>query len=278
MTPPPRASVWDWFAWWAAWGCSNLLTPRLSPSQHLKSCKKWFKTESYILPTGGAASILTIEFWNFGCAGEKQTPVSEAWSGQRPRCSWNLGIVPGLGRTLEVWGFGRWWGVRNWFKTQPFLTCLSSKKRQKWKCKCIASCVGQVARCSSYLFREENKRCPVTRWASKASRTPRLADWGWALSHKKTRKKLTFYEILVGFHGGSISWVVILTTERGTSNFTTWKQCHRPRTKWCLEDCCYDFGCLMLLVSFYFGRVSRPSKFIRSRGTRGNRCIWELDP
>ena len=104
-------------------------------------------------------SILqNIDFWQFGCAGEKQTPVSEAWSGQRPRCSWNLGIVPGLRRTLEVWGFGRWWGVRNWFKTQPFLALLSSQKRQQWKCRCIVSCVGQVA----------SKRCPVTRWASKA--------------------------------------------------------------------------------------------------------------
>lgn len=113
--------------------------------------------ESYILPAGGAASKSTgraewnkniiekvrtyhwrilkvypteyrfLKFWMR--RRKKQTAVSEAWSGQRPQCSWNLGIAPGLGRTLEVWGFGRWWGAHKWFKTQPFLTCLSSQKK-----------------------------------------------------------------------------------------------------------------------------------------------------
>lgn len=107
-------------------------------SQHLKSCKKcqikcckWnptfcrrvasppggrngtkisLKKYEHIIEESWRSILQNIDFWNFGCAGEKPTAVSEAWSGQRPQRSWNLGIVPGLGRTLEVWGFGRWWG------------------------------------------------------------------------------------------------------------------------------------------------------------------------
>ena len=90
----------------------------------------------------------------------------------------------------------------------------------------VLSCVGQVAR-SSNLWGEK-QRCPVTGWASKVSRTSRLADrTSWTVSivthaHTHTqneKKQLTFYEILVSIHGVSIRWIVILSTERGTSKW-----------------------------------------------------------
>lgn len=218
MTPPPRASAWDWFAWCAGWGCSNLLIPRLSPSQHIKSCKKcqikcwkWNPTFCQRValrasPPGGGRngtkislkkyehiseeswrSILqNIDFWNFGCAGEKQTAVSEAWSGQRPQCSWNLGIAPGLGRNLEVWGFGRWWGVRSWFKTQPSLALLSSQKKATMEMQVYSVLCWTSGKMFFVSFRGRK-----TKGALSPDELPRLrlADWGWALSHKKNEKK-----------------------------------------------------------------------------------------
>ena len=218
--------------------------------------------ESYILPTGGAEwnsniiekvrtyqwRILKVysEILDAPEKNKQQFLRREVGSGHS--VAETLALYLGLEEILRFENLGGGGGVRNWLKTQPFLALLSSKKRQQWKCRCIASCVGQVARCSSYLLGEESERCPVTRWASKASRTPRLADWGWALSHKKNEKKTDILR-----NPGRFSWRFHFMG-CNTHNWTRHEQLHNLKT---MPQASYKMVLGRLLLWFWLLNVTR---------------------